>query len=88
MFTVGVAFQALLREGDVETELRRVVSLGGDTDTNAAVGGALLGARDGVEGLPSQWLHRLVDGDEIRREADALVVLAQRHPDQPRVGSD
>jgi ADP-ribosyl-[dinitrogen reductase] hydrolase len=88
LFTVGVAFQALLREGDVETELRRVVSLGGDTDTNAAVGGALLGARDGVDGLPSQWLHRLVDGDEIRREADALVVLAQRRPDQPRVGSD
>lgn len=88
LFTVGVAFQALLREGDVETELRRVVSLGGDTDTNAAVAGALLGARDGVDNLPSQWLHRLVDGDEIGREADALVVLAQRRPDQPRVGSD
>jgi ADP-ribosyl-[dinitrogen reductase] hydrolase len=88
LFTVGVAFQTLLREGDVEPELRRVVSLGGDTDTNAAVAGALLGARDGVDGLPSQWLHRLVDGDEIRREADALVLLAQRRPDQRRVGSD
>ena len=88
LFTVGVAFQALLRQGDVETELRRVVSLGGDTDTNAAVAGALLGARDGVDGLPSQWLHRLADGGEIRREADALVVLAQRRSDQPRVGSD
>ncbi|HEX6010190.1 MAG TPA: ADP-ribosylglycohydrolase family protein [Actinomycetota bacterium] len=88
LFTVGVAIQALLREGDVETELRRVVSLGGDTDTNAAVAGALLGARDGVVGLPSHWLHRLVDGDEIRREADPLVVLAQRRPDQPRVGND
>src|ERR671918_638538 len=88
LFTVGGAFQALLRQGDVETELRRVVSLGGDTDTNAAVAGALLGARDGVDGLPSQWLHRLADGGEIRREAEALVVLAQRRSDQPRVGSD
>src|SRR5919201_2699608 len=88
LFTVGVAFQALLREGDVETELRRVVSLGGDTDTNAAVTGALLGARDGVDGLPSQWVHRLADGDEIRREAEALVGLAERHEDQPCVGSD
>jgi ADP-ribosyl-[dinitrogen reductase] hydrolase len=88
LFTVGVAFQALLREGDVETELRRVVSLGGDTDTNAAVAGALLGARDGVDGMPSRWLHRLAEGDEIRREADALVVLAERRSDQPRVGSD
>ena len=88
LFTVGVAFQALLRDGDVETELRRVVSLGGDTDTNAAVAGALLGARDGVGGLPSQWLDRLVDRDAIRREGDALVVLAERRSDQPRVGSD
>jgi ADP-ribosylglycohydrolase len=64
------------------------VSLGGDTDTNAAVAGALLGARDGVDDLPPQWLHRLADGDEIRREADALVVLAERPSDQPRVGSD
>jgi ADP-ribosyl-[dinitrogen reductase] hydrolase len=78
LFTAGVAFQALLRGGDVETELRRVVSLGGDTDANAAVAGALLGARDGLEGLPSPWLDRLVDHDEIRREADALVELASQ----------
>ena len=54
LFTAGAAFQALLRGGDVETELRRVVSLGGDTDTNAAVAGALLGARDGVDGSPDR----------------------------------
>ena len=47
LFTAGAAFQALVRGGDFETETRRVVSLGGDTDTNAAVAGALLGARDG-----------------------------------------
>jgi ADP-ribosyl-[dinitrogen reductase] hydrolase len=88
LFTVGVALQAVLRGADVETELHRVVSLGGDTDTNAAVAGALLGARDGVGGLPSQWLHRLVDRDAIRREADALVGLAERRSDQPRIGSD
>ena len=66
-----------MRPGDVETELRRVVSLGGDTDTNAAVAGALLGARDGVRGLPSAWLERLLDADAIRTEAEALVPLAQ-----------
>jgi ADP-ribosyl-[dinitrogen reductase] hydrolase len=57
--------------------LRRVVSLGGDTDTNAAVAGALLGARDGVRGLPSGWLDRLGDADAIRAEAEALVPLAR-----------
>ncbi len=77
LFTAGAAFQALLRGGDVETELRRVVSLGGDTDTNAAVAGALLGARDGVDGLPTDWLDRLGDLDAIRAEAAALVPLAR-----------
>ncbi|HSJ51910.1 MAG TPA: ADP-ribosylglycohydrolase family protein [Actinomycetota bacterium] len=76
LFTAGVAFQALVRGGDAETELRRVVALGGDTDTNAAVAGALLGARDGVGGLPAAWLARLRDADVIRAEAEAIVPLA------------
>ena len=77
LFTAGAAFQALVRPGDAETELRRVVSLGGDADTNAAVAGALLGARDGVRGLPPAWLERLLGADAIRIEAEALVPLAQ-----------
>ena len=76
LFTAGAAFQALVRGGDFETEVRRVVSLGGDADTNAAVAGALLGARDGVVGLPGAWLERLVDADALRAEAEALVPLA------------
>jgi ADP-ribosyl-[dinitrogen reductase] hydrolase len=78
LFTTGIALQALVRGGDAETELRRVVGLGGDTDTNAAVAGALLGARDGAGGLPSVWLGRLLDRVAIETEARALVALAQR----------
>lgn len=82
LFTAGVALQALLRGGDAEAELRRVVGLGGDTDTNAAVAGALLGARDGEGGLPTDWLERLRESDAIRAEALALVPLArERFPD-------
>jgi ADP-ribosyl-[dinitrogen reductase] hydrolase len=79
LFTAGAAFQALLRPGDVETELRRVVSLGGDTDTNSAVAGALLGARDGAHALPAHWLERLRDAEAIRADAEALVPLAGTH---------
>jgi ADP-ribosyl-[dinitrogen reductase] hydrolase len=78
LFTTGIALQALVRGGDAETELRRVVGLGGDTDTNAAVAGALLGARDGAGGLPSVWLGRLLDRAAIETEARELVALAQR----------
>ena len=50
LFTAGVALQSPLRSGGYEAEVRRVVSLGGDTDTNAAVAGALVGALVGEAG--------------------------------------
>ncbi|MDP9343294.1 MAG: ADP-ribosylglycohydrolase family protein [Actinomycetota bacterium] len=86
LFTAGLGLQTLARAGSwrqigpagVEAELRRLVLLGGDTDTNAAVAGALLGAAVGHSGLPPGWLGRLVDRDAIEREARGLVPLAER----------
>ena len=79
LFTAGIALQAALREDEnAERTLRRVVGFGGDTDTNAAVAGALVGARDGLAGLPEPWLERLIDRDAIRAEAEALLPLAKR----------
>ena len=37
------------------------VAIGGDTDTVAAIAGALLGARVGVAGVPAAW-RRVVHG--------------------------
>jgi ADP-ribosyl-[dinitrogen reductase] hydrolase len=37
-----------------------VASRGGDADTNAAIVGALLGARDGVSALPPAWIDRVL----------------------------
>lgn len=52
-------FQALhapsLEEGIVDT-----VGRGGDTDTNAAIAGALLGAIHGREALPLRWRRRVL----------------------------
>jgi ADP-ribosyl-[dinitrogen reductase] hydrolase len=78
LFTAGVALQSVVRGGGFERELRRVVALGGDADTNAAVAGALLGARDGRPGLPAAWLERLEDREAIVAEARALVPLAEQ----------
>jgi ADP-ribosyl-[dinitrogen reductase] hydrolase len=83
LFTAGVGLQSLLGTGDFEAEVRRVVSLGGDTDTNAAVAGALLGALVGEEGLPHAWLERLRDRAAIRAEALALVTPARRSNRSP-----
>jgi len=76
LFTTGSAFQALLRFDAFEPGLRHVVALGGDTDTNAAVAGALLGAAVGRGGLPGGWVARLREADAIREEAEALLPLA------------
>jgi ADP-ribosylglycohydrolase len=78
LFTAGVALRTARDARDVEGGLRSVVALGGDTDTNAAVAGALLGARAGVDGLPTGWLARLADRDAIGREAARLGELAER----------
>ena len=58
-----------------EEGLRRVVGLGGDTDTNAAVSGALLGALHGRDAIPVGWLDRLAERDAIEREAAELAAL-------------
>jgi len=83
LFTAGVGLQSLLGTGDFEAEVRRVVSLGGDTDTNAAVAGALLGALVGEKGLPPAWLDRLQDREAIQAEALALVTPGRRSNRSP-----
>jgi ADP-ribosylglycohydrolase/fructose-1,6-bisphosphatase/inositol monophosphatase family enzyme len=49
------AFYEVRHARSVEEGLARTVLRGGDTDTNAAIAGALLGAVHGREGLPAQW---------------------------------
>src|SRR6266536_1628493 len=61
LFAAGIGLGAAARGGAFASELLRVVSLGGDTDTNAAVAGALTGAAAGLDGLPPAWLSRLGD---------------------------
>lgn len=50
---------ALWRAQDFEECLRAVVEAGGDTDTNGAVAGAVLGARFGVDAIPQRWRDRI-----------------------------
>src|SRR6188508_3291313 len=72
LFTAGVALQVVAEALGFEEGLRHVVGLGGDTDTNAAVAGALLGALHGLRGIPSGWLDRLAEREVIEEEASAL----------------
>jgi ADP-ribosyl-[dinitrogen reductase] hydrolase len=75
-FTAGLALRVAAEQQGFEEGLRYVVGLGGDTDTNAAVAGALLGALHGQRGLPTAWLARLADRSALEADALALADLA------------
>jgi ADP-ribosyl-[dinitrogen reductase] hydrolase len=75
LFTAGIALQVAGEGLGFEEGLRHVVGLGGDTDTNAAVAGALLGAAHGVGAIPVEWLDRLAERDELEAEAAALAAF-------------
>jgi hypothetical protein len=49
------AFHRLLHSGSFEDGVVDTVMAGGDTDTNAAICGALLGAVYGRGGIPARW---------------------------------
>jgi ADP-ribosyl-[dinitrogen reductase] hydrolase len=64
-----LAFWQLHHAPDFARGLIDVVNRGGDADTNAAIAGALLGARDGLRTLPRRWVERVHDA---RPPDDAL----------------
>jgi ADP-ribosyl-[dinitrogen reductase] hydrolase len=76
LFAAGVALQVVAEGRGVDDGLRFVVGLGGDTDTNAAVAGAVLGARHGRSGIPAAWLGMLALHDQLHAEAEALAEIA------------
>ena len=61
LLTLRLALIALWRAPGFEQGLRSIVEAGGDTDTNGAVAGALLGARFGIDAIPARWRRRIAE---------------------------
>ena len=57
----------LLDAPDFRSRVEDVIRLGDDADTNGAVAGALLGARFGAGGIPSEWLRGVRGKDDLLR---------------------
>jgi len=70
---VEIAFWFVAHDRTLEEALTYLVQAGGDTDTNAAVAGALLGARYGEVALPPRWVDQLVGAQGIAKLAENLV---------------
>lgn len=58
-------------EGFEETVVA-VVNEGGDTDTNGAIAGAVMGARHGASTIPQRWLDNIADTEDLTKLADRL----------------
>jgi len=52
-----VAFYELNHAVDFGSSLERVVSLGGDADTNGCIAGAMMGALFGADAIPQKWVQ-------------------------------
>ena len=54
------AFYLLLHSTSLADGVQKVVQMGGDTDTNGAIVGALLGSVYGIEGVPRSWMTAIL----------------------------
>ena len=70
--TLRIAFAAAFRHDAFEPAVVFAVNLGGDADTNAAVTGALAGARFGADAIPQRWVEPLLRKELVSGLANRL----------------
>jgi poly(ADP-ribose) glycohydrolase ARH3 len=70
--SVCAAMYSALAHPTFEVAVRFAVRLGGDTDTVAAMTGAITGARHGARSIPQAWLDALEEGERGRGHVEQL----------------
>jgi ADP-ribosylglycohydrolase len=57
---------------DFRAGILEAVNCGGDTDSNASMVGAMIGANVGLKGIPKEWLEAVPDCQEALQLADGM----------------
>jgi ADP-ribosylglycohydrolase len=70
--SLSLAVAAVLDPRPFADVLIDIVRVGNDTDSNGAIAGGLLGARDGASGIPADWVAVLQFADEFTVAAAKL----------------
>ena len=88
LHTVPAALHAWLASpDDYRRALTTIIRLGGDSDTTAAIVGAIVGARVGKEGIPREWLHDLWEWPRTAAWIERLAGRLARHAGERTNGS-
>ena len=77
---LAIAFSTVATTDSLEDALVAAVMVGADTDTNAAITGALAGALYGEEAIPTRWLDLLHGRVDLTALADQLATLGYTRP--------
>ena len=75
VMTMQAGLWAVTAPLDFEEALVALVNAGGDTDTNAALAGAVLGARYGASAIPLRWTSHVAQRERLADLADRLLRL-------------
>jgi ADP-ribosyl-[dinitrogen reductase] hydrolase len=81
----AVVAVVLTHPDDLQAAIECAIRLGGDTDTVAAIVGAVVGTRVGPAGLPRDWLEGFGDWPWSAEKLTALAVAASRREPPPSV---
>ncbi|NJL14718.1 MAG: ADP-ribosylglycohydrolase family protein [Microscillaceae bacterium] len=73
---LGAAFWALRYASSFEAGIFKIIHEGGDADGNAALAGALLGAKFGYEAIPQTWLKGLRQGEWLEQKVGQFCQLS------------
>ena len=80
---LGIGLYAALRfPDDFASALKAAANITGDSDSTAAVAGAISGTAHGVEGIPAAWVEQVENRDLLLHLADRLIGDVSR-PRQP-----
>jgi ADP-ribosylglycohydrolase len=85
--SLSLAVAAVLDQRPLEDVLIDIVRLGNDTDTNAAIAGGLLGARDGSAAVPARWVSQLQFAGEFIAAAPVLASRGRVSRPFPMLGT-
>ena len=75
--TLGAALWAYWHATSYKEGILKIVLSGGDADTNAAVAGAILGAKFGIDQIPEEWKSGLLYASMLYNKVQEFYAMYQ-----------